>query len=182
MEIISALSVVIGAILAIFLLTVMVGAPYVPTHTKQFIKLLQYLKLNPDKDVLIDLGFGDGKILRLAASRTKRVIGYEINPILWLVAWLPSRKFNNIDLRLADFRLVDLPLDATVIYIFSVGTYESTIVKLLRSQVEKTGKSLKLISYGFEFAELGEPEAVKYGFCVYQIMPSATSQKTKKSV
>jgi len=37
---------IFGVILAVFLLTVFFGAPYVPTHKKELIKLFEKLKLS----------------------------------------------------------------------------------------------------------------------------------------
>ncbi|MDO4870790.1 MAG: hypothetical protein Q3996_01720 [Candidatus Saccharibacteria bacterium] len=169
----------ISIIVAIFLVTVLVGAPYVPTHTKQFNKLLKSLKFDSTKTVLVDLGSGDGKVLRLANKNIKRGIGYEINPILWMISKILSTKYNKLDFRLADFRRIKLPDDTTAVYIFFAGTYEKDIASLLMAHAEKTSCELQFVSYGFEFRVLGEPELIQYGFYCYKIKPS---KKTKKSV
>lgn len=168
MEIVLGIAGIIGGL---FLLTVLVGAPYVPTHGKQFKQLLSYLKLDRQRDVLVDLGAGDGKTLRLAANHVKKAIGYEINPILLVVAKFLSRRLANIDLRLADFRSISLPEEVTIAYIFSAGTFETKIAKILQTHAVATQRPLKLISYGFAFKSLGEPEQIKFGFYIYQIQP-----------
>ena len=98
-----------GAVGAMFLLTVLVGAPYVPTHSRQFRRLLRHLRLNPQTDVLVDLGAGDGKIVRLSAPYVKLALGYEINPALVALAKLRTRLFHNTLIQLADFRQIKLP-------------------------------------------------------------------------
>jgi SAM-dependent methyltransferase len=50
------------------------------------------LALRPGQTI-VDLGCGDGQIARLAAERGWRVIGYEINPILALIARLRCRRY-----------------------------------------------------------------------------------------
>ena len=57
---------IFGVILAVFLLTVFFGAPYVPTHKKELIKLFEKLKLSKN-DILADIGSGDGVVLKLQA-------------------------------------------------------------------------------------------------------------------
>ncbi len=158
-----------GVIAAMFLLTVLVGAPYVPTHARQFRRLLKDLELSSD-DVLVDLGSGDGKILKLASPKLKRAIGYEINPFLVLLSRWFLRKNDNVTIKLADFRRISLPSDTTVVYIFSAGIFKAEVIQLLEKHVAKTAQTVCLISYGFEF-EAQKMIFKKHGFIIYEIYP-----------
>ena len=75
---------IFGIILAVFLLTVFFGAPYVPTHKKELIKLFEKLKLSKN-DILADIGSGDGVVLKTASNFGAKSIGFEINPFLVLI-------------------------------------------------------------------------------------------------
>ena len=165
-----------GVIIMIFLLTVCFGAPFVPTHTSSLRKLFCHLKLNKQHDVLVDLGSGNGKVLRLAAPFVKQAIGYEINPMLLCWSkWLLSCH-QNIQVRLADFRWIKLPPETTVLYVFCVRSSKPAIIKLIQHHLKRTKRTLILISYGFEFEVFGQPEAY-CGFCIYKIRPKSTSKK-----
>lgn len=155
-----------GAVGAMFLLTVLVGAPYVPTHSRQFRRLLRHLRLNPQTDVLVDLGAGDGKIVRLSAPYVKLALGYEINPALVVLAKLRTRRFQNVRIQLADFRQIQLPAETTVVYIFSAGTFLNQVIALINRHLQQANQSVTVISYGFEMPDLGQPE-VYQGFLIY---------------
>ncbi|HEU5187306.1 MAG TPA: hypothetical protein VFT87_02260, partial [Candidatus Saccharimonadales bacterium] len=61
-----------------FGLVVFRGAPYVPTHKRAIKKMLQELPLK-EGDLMVDVGSGDGVVLKTAAEQGLRAIGYEIN-------------------------------------------------------------------------------------------------------
>lgn len=165
-----------GAVGAAFLLTVLVGAPYVPTHSRQFRKLLRHLKLDSQTDVLVDLGAGDGKIVSLSAGQVKQAIGYEINPVLVALAKLRTRHQPNASIKLADFRQISLPPETTVVYIFSAGIFLSRVVELLTKHIDQIGRPLTVVSYGFEIPDLGQME-VYSGFLIYRLESKSTSKK-----
>jgi hypothetical protein cdivTM_09943 len=81
---------IFGVILAVFLLTVFFGAPYVPTHKKELIKLFEKLKLSKN-DILADIGSGDGVVLKTASNFSAKSIGFEINPFLVLISRIRLR-------------------------------------------------------------------------------------------
>jgi hypothetical protein cdivTM_09943 len=80
-----------GIIIAVFLLTVFFGAPYVPTHKKELIKLFEKLKLSKN-DILADIGSGDGVVLKTASNFSAKSIGFEINPFLVLISKNKTKK------------------------------------------------------------------------------------------
>ena len=60
------------------------GSPWVPTTFKMVHKMLDLAEIQPD-ELLYDLGCGDGRISVIAARKYKaKVVGIEINPLLWL--------------------------------------------------------------------------------------------------
>jgi SAM-dependent methyltransferase len=76
---------VAGLVVLMFGLVVIVGPPYVPTLSKQVVTALDLLDLKPGQ-TLLELGCGDGRVMKAAAQRGLRVVGVEINPFLALVA------------------------------------------------------------------------------------------------
>jgi|GEM_PF-375820 len=60
------------------------GSPWVPTSFKMANKMLDLAEIQPD-ELVYDLGCGDGRIAVVAARKYKaRVVGIELNPLLWL--------------------------------------------------------------------------------------------------
>lgn len=169
-----------GGVVALFLLTVLVGAPYVPTHGRQFRQLLDKLQLDRQRDVLVDLGSGDGQVIRLAAGHVKRAVGYEINPVLLAAARWRTRHQPSVELHLADFRRIQLPTDTTVVYIFSAGAFLDQVMKLLQNHLTITNQPLTVISYGFELNfEIPVTVEIEYGFYIYKFQKDYW-QKNKK--
>ena len=77
-------SVVITLILC-FGFVLLFGPPYLPTLTKQARLAIEMINLKPG-ETLLELGCGDGKILSAAAATGVYAVGYELNPILVLIA------------------------------------------------------------------------------------------------
>jgi hypothetical protein len=98
------------------------GAPYVPILHRPAQDLLDLADLKPGQ-TLIDLGSGDGRLLKLAAQRGIRGIGYEINPWLWLISVVNCRPYRDrVEIHLADFWRVELP-PANAISVFLIDRY-----------------------------------------------------------
>ncbi len=127
------------------------GSPYVPSHSLQVKNAFTELYNISKKDVLVDIGSGDGLVLRAAAKLGARAVGYEINPILVVVSKLLSRKYKNINVMLADFWLTNLPDNVTVVYVFSVTRDVKKIVDKIQKEANRLKRSIYIISYGGEF-------------------------------
>jgi Mycolic acid cyclopropane synthetase len=83
---------VLAVVILLFGFVVAFGPPYVPTLTKQKIVALDLLDLQPGQ-TLLELGSGDGRVMRAAAARGLRVVGVELNPILVLVAYVMTWRY-----------------------------------------------------------------------------------------
>lgn len=68
------------------------GPPYLPTRKKQIQTALDLLNLKPG-ETLLELGCGDGRVLRAAARRDLRAVGIELNPLLVFVARLTTWRY-----------------------------------------------------------------------------------------
>lgn len=133
-------------LLSAFALAAIIGAPYVPLLGGQVKPMLNALELKHGQ-TLIDLGCGDGRLLKAAAKQGVRGIGYEINPIVWLVAKINCFKYRRlIDIRLANYWQVDLP-PADAIFVFLIGRYMSKLDGYLNVQLKQP---TRVVSYVFE--------------------------------
>lgn len=135
-------------IVLVFCAVVLRGAPYVPSH-RRFVKTaFRDLYQVSDKDVLVDVGSGDGIILRLAAEHGAKAIGYEINPILVLITKLLGRGNPKISVKLADFWLTPLPADTTIVYAFAVTRDIEKIAQKMQQEATAKNRQLWLMTYG----------------------------------
>lgn len=141
----SALGLVLMACFGFVLLR---GAPYLPTLNKQVTAALDLIDLDPG-DTLLELGCGDGKVMIAAAQRGLHVTGYELNPVLALVAWTRLRPYKNAHVIWGDFWNKPWP-KADGIFVFLLDTYmEKLDTKIVQSK-HKGVKSVKLVSFAFQ--------------------------------
>jgi SAM-dependent methyltransferase len=76
---------VVGFLIFVFAYSVIfLGVPFLPTHKKQALKMIELAQIKPGMTV-VDLGSGAGRLLFLAAQAGAKAIGYELNP--FLVLW-----------------------------------------------------------------------------------------------
>lgn len=120
---------------------VLIGAPYLPSFHNQIEKAFDLLELKPGQ-VLIDLGAGDGKVLLAAAKRGIKSVGYEVNPLLFVVAYLRTYKYRHlVRLKLANYMQQQLPA-CDGIFIFGHSNFMSQVGAKLNQEVKGT----KLVS------------------------------------
>lgn len=134
-----------------FGLVVFVGAPYVPTLRKQVDEAFELLELKPGQ-TLVELGSGDGRMLRAAAERGVYAIGYELNPILVLYSmWRHVKYRRYITVHWASYWHKPLPV-TDGIYVFLLQKYMTKLDTKIEQDMQKWGTSgqTKLVSFAFE--------------------------------
>ena len=164
---------VILGVVVIFGVVAFRGAPYVPSHPAQVRKAFTELYALNKKDVVLDAGSGDGLVLRIAAKKGARAIGYELNPLLILVSRVWSWRNQRVETRLADFWRVDIPVETTLVYVFSVSR---DVAKLERRFVElanKQQRSFHVMMYGAPLPTLSVKGSMG-AHTLYEIHPIAT--------
>ncbi len=139
---------IVTVIILLFSVVALRGAPYVPSLSSHTKRALSELYPVGKDDVLVDLGSGDGIVLRLAAARGARAIGYELNPILVIVSWILCRRYKGIETRLTDFWLTELPPETTVVYAFSVTRDMKKLAQKLQQSADRAGHPIRLIIFG----------------------------------
>jgi hypothetical protein len=162
--------IIIGCILLLFGAVVFRGAPYVPTLRRSVQHALDVLNLEKD-DLLVDLGAGDGVVLKAAAARGWRAIGYEINPLLCLVARLRCMSAHGrVKVRWRDFWLTDLPEDAKAVFVFLAGPHMPHLARKLDTVMKGRREPLKVLSYGFAIPGY-LPKKISNGLFLYELIP-----------
>lgn len=143
-----------GIVFVCFGLVIARGAPYVPTHRRQLDVAFRKLYPLSRGDVLLDLGSGDGVVLRKAASYGAAAIGYELNPLLVAASRILSWRDNKIAVHERDYLLVKrLPKEVTVVYAFTTSHSIESIGRKCQQWRASRENQLYFISYGFTLKE-----------------------------
>ncbi len=157
---------VVCGIVILFGFVLAFGAPYLPTRKKQIDTALDLLGLKKGQ-TLLELGCGDGRVLKVAAQRGMYCIGYELNPILAMYAWVTTLKQRkNIRIIWGNFWSKPLP-PARGIFVFLLDKY---MVKLDKKIVQDFDSPVKLASFAFKVP--GRQHSIqKNGIYLYEYMP-----------
>ncbi len=148
--------------------TAFTGAPYVPSLKRDlerdFLRIYDF----GEKDFLIDLGSGDGKVLKVVAERGARAYGIELNPLLvWWSRWR-CRKNELITIKCEDFFRAKFPKETTVVYVFGDSRDFERIYHKVEAEAKRLKKKLVLISCAFEMAGV-EPKKKQGIYCLYEL-------------
>lgn len=140
------LMLVAGGLILLFGFVVLFGAPYLPTLSRQQTAAFEMLDLKPGQ-TLIELGSGDGRVLRGAAQRGLGAIGYELNPVLVIISRLVTWKYRKqVRIVWGDFWREDWPA-ADAIFTFLLDRYMPELDKKI---TQYKHKPVKLLSYAFK--------------------------------
>lgn len=149
------------------------GAPYVPSKRADVQRAFTELYPLSSDDVLVDIGSGDGVVLRVASRRGARAIGYEIHPLLvWLSRWL-SRHDDQVSVRAANFWKTALPPDVTVVYTFGEVRDINRMYRYVQSAATDLRREIAFISYAFEVTSVDAEKTVG-AHHLYRIRPLHT--------
>jgi 16S rRNA A1518/A1519 N6-dimethyltransferase RsmA/KsgA/DIM1 with predicted DNA glycosylase/AP lyase activity len=120
----------------LFALGAVFGAPYVPILKNSSDDLFEMVDLKKGSTI-IDLGSGDGAFALEAARRGYMVIGYEINPILVVVARLRTLKYRKqVTIYLRNFWNTTLP-EVDAIYVFLIDRYMQKLEDKLKAELKR---------------------------------------------
>lgn len=144
------LLITIGVIVLLFGVVVFRGAPYVPTRKRDLQAAFSTLYPLGVADLLVDIGSGDGVVLREAARRGARAVGYELNPLLVVLSrWLSRSSPAQVTIHLADFWFASLPPETTIVYTFGESRDIVKMYRKVQGEATRLSKSLYFMSYGF---------------------------------
>lgn len=154
----------------VFLFVIFKGAPYLPSQPKYIRRALTKLYPISNKDVLVDIGSGDGVILREAAKLGAHAIGYELNPILVGLSRVISSSYPKVQINLADYWAIHLPKKTTVVYSFPLVRDMTKTKQWMQTETDRIGKTIYLISYGASFQDK-KPERKLDAYYLYKFQP-----------
>lgn len=140
----------LGGVVLVFLLSALTGAPYVPTRRREAREAFTVLRPLTADDVVLDIGSGDGAVLREIAETKARAVGYEINPVLVGISWWRLRHYRKtIRVSLRNFWSAPFPDDTTVVYAFGDSRDIAKMYNKVEKEASRLGRSIDLVSFGF---------------------------------
>ena len=152
----------------LFGLAALFGAPYVPSLKGQVQLAFDELYPVSKADTVVDLGSGDGLVLLEATKRGATAYGYEINPVLVLIAKLRVGKKATV--QMTDMWSTDLPPATTLVYVFSVSRDTKKLGRYMQQQANTLARPLKIMTFGAQLDEYN-PIAQQRGHTLYEIQP-----------
>ena len=158
---------VLFALVLLFGFVVFFGSPYVRTLRSDRKRVFDELyKLSAD-DLVVDLGSGDGVVLREISARGARAYGIELNPALVLISRFLSRRDSRVQIVLGNLRTTVFPDDATLVYAFINTTHAETVGKIIQRESVRIGRELYVVSYGAKIPGL-KIEKKKGAYTLYR--------------
>ena len=150
-------------VVLLFGFVVFFGAPYVPTRKQNYQTALDLLALKKG-ETLLELGCGDGRVLKAAALRGLKVVGYELNPVLVLVARLNTRRYRRqVRVIWGNYWMAKWP-PADGIFYFGLPK----LMPKLHQKIIQLGKTrVKLASFAFTI-DAKKPLKTQNGIFLYQ--------------
>ena len=158
------LLIIFTLVIVAFGFVLLFGAPYVPTLKTQQVTALKLLNLKKGQ-TLLELGCGDGRVLRAAAQQGIKGIGYELNPIMYVVAVLVTWRYRKlVRIRFGNFWQGPWP-PADGVYVFLLDKFMEKLHKKITQ--EYSGKKVKVVSYTFKIPQQ-TPVKTEAGLYLYE--------------
>lgn len=131
-------------IIASFAVSILSGAPYLPTKKKSIDTALNLARVK-EGITIYDLGCGTGGVLIAAGRLGANAVGFEINPLLWSIAYLRTLRYPKIKVRLGSFWDANLTIP-DVVFVFGINR----MMGRLETKLASEAKELLVVSYIFE--------------------------------
>jgi hypothetical protein len=142
-----------------------IGAGYDPTPMDRVHKMLELARVN-EKDILYDLGSGDGRIVMTAAKKYgAQAVGIEADPLRYIFSWFMvafSGYKRNVQLQFGSFFRKNLDR-ATVITVFLYGPTNNKLKEKFQRELQP---GTRIVSYIWEFSGW-DPEDALPGDRIY---------------
>lgn len=158
---------ILVVIVLLFGFVVFFGSPYVRTLRSDRKRVFDELYKLTSDDVVIDLGSGDGVVLREISARGARAFGIELNPVLVGISRFLSRGDSNVQTVLGNLRTTTFPDDTTMVYAFVNTAHTEAISRVIQRESDRIGRKLYVVSYGAALPHL-KVKKKKGAYTLYQ--------------
>lgn len=139
-----------------------IGAPWAPTRRKAIDSVFEQIEVG-EGDLVVDLGAGDAKVLLAASRRGARAVGYELSPIMWVVAFVRTMHRKGISVRYKNFFKARLPKRTTVLFTFLMPENMDTVRSYIQSQ--NVEELRYVVVYAFKFDDVDAIATIREPQC-----------------
>ena len=137
---------VIAIVFLSFTFVILFGAPYLPTLKPRIDDAFDLLKLKKGS-TLLELGSGDGRVLKEAAKRGYNAVGIEYNPLLVVYSKIATFSYRKqVAVRWGNFWTTPPP-DTDAVFVFLLDRYMAKLDNLLQISYKKP---VTLVSFAFK--------------------------------
>lgn len=155
-------AIICGAVFVAFTFVIIFGAPFLPTLKPKVTEALDLINLRPGQ-TLLELGSGDGRVLKAAAERGWKAVGYELNPLLVVYSRLITWRYHDqVRVVWGNYWHQTWP-PADGIFVFLLQPY---MEKLDQKITEDCTGGIKLVSFAFTIPSR-KPTKSKNGLHLY---------------
>jgi SAM-dependent methyltransferase len=160
------------------------GAMFHPSASVRVKTFLDRVPMNPG-DLLVDIGCGDGRVLRDARRRYGvRARGFEVNPIAYLMARLRTFGMKGIEIRYSDFWKAALD-EADVVFCYLFPDVMKRVADKLETELRPGARvvSCNFPLPGWEPREVLHPDSSPHSdpIYLYRFPDACRSESSKRS-
>ena len=144
------------------------GALFVPTSNRRVEAFLGAVPMNPG-DFLVDIGCGDGRVLKAASTRYHiRALGFEVNLLAYATARIRTIRCPEVRIKRQDFNKADIR-QADVVFCYLFPDVLKSVVKKLEAEVRP---GTRVVSCNFPLPgwhpfEVLRPPSSRHGDPIY---------------
>ncbi|MEN6320364.1 MAG: class I SAM-dependent methyltransferase [Syntrophaceae bacterium] len=144
------------------------GAMFHPSARIRVRTFLDYVPMKAN-ELLVDIGCGDGRVLRAAARRYGvRALGFEVNPLAYMLAKIRTVTLEGVKVRMHNFWTVNIG-DADVVFCYLFPDVMSRLAGKLESELRPGTRvvSCNFSLPGWRHSEVLYPESNLHGDPIY---------------
>ncbi|MBW2090761.1 MAG: class I SAM-dependent methyltransferase [Deltaproteobacteria bacterium] len=144
------------------------GALFVSTSSLRIKAFLDEVPMQAN-DFFVDIGCGDGRVLRAASKRYQvKAFGYEINPLAYVKARVLSLGMKGVKIRWRDFRTVDLS-EVNVVFCYLFPDVMKIVARKLKAELPDGARviSCNFPIPGWHAQKVLRPASSRHGDPIY---------------
>ena len=118
--------------------------------------------------MLVDLGSGDGVVLKAASDCGAKALGVELNPLLVLLTKIRFMRNQQVHVKCGNLFKINFPKDTTVVYLFGDGRDIKNMARAIQKQADLLQRNLYVISNAFQISDFKQVKKYR-AYYLYEV-------------